>query len=184
MIYVEFEIWAALTPQTSNQLLNIVNDDPATWATNWPRLATYFNARIPPDQFSRPAPLPSSTPLPLAPPIEAYADTAGLVGRIPRVALENRIDLVKWSQRQEVKDAWKKIVDRSGGKVRNDGLEKATWGFANFVLGRPYSIVISMAKARELGWKGWGSTWGAYKETFDELVEKGVVPKPGAISGA
>ena len=32
-------------------------------------------------------------------------------------------------------------------KVRSDGLEKATWGFANFVLGRLYSIVISMVKA-------------------------------------
>ncbi|RPA99207.1 NAD(P)-binding protein [Choiromyces venosus 120613-1] len=159
-LIAEFEIWAALTPQTSNQLLNIVNDDPATWATNWPRLATYFNTRIPPDQFSRAAPLPSSTKLPLAPPIEAYADTAGLAGRIPRSTLENRVDLVKWSQRQEVKDAWEKIVDRSGGKIRSDGLEKATWRFANFVLGRQYSIVISMAKGRELGWKGWGSTWG------------------------
>lgn len=83
-----------------------------------------------------------------------------------------------------MKDAWKKIVDRSRGKVRSDGLEKATWGLANFVLGRPYSIVISMVKARELGLKGRGSTWGAYKETFDELVEKGIVSKPGAVSGA
>ena len=71
-------------------------------------------------------------------------------------------------------------------KVRSDGLEKATWGFANFVLGRPYSIVISMVKARELDWKGrgGGALGGTYKETFDELVEKGVVPKPGAVSGA
>ena len=82
-----------------------------------------------------------------------------------------------------MKDAWEKIVDRSGGKVRSDGLKVATWRFANFVLGRPYSIVISMVKARGLGW--WGSArGGAYKETFGEPFEKGVVSKPGAVSGS
>jgi len=105
LIYVEFEIWATFAPQTSNQLLNIVNDDPATWATYLPRLATYFNARIPPEQLTRPARLPSSTLLPLSLLIETHADTGGLIGRIPRVALENRVDIFKWSQRQEVKDA-------------------------------------------------------------------------------
>jgi len=99
-------------------------------------------------------------------------------------------DLLAESQEQPqrtalVKDAWKKIVDRSGGKVRSDGLEEATWGFADFALGRLYSIFVSMAMARGLGgWKGWGSGWGAYKETFDELVEKGVVSKPGAVGSA
>ena len=34
-------------------------------------------------------------------------------------------------------------------------LEKATWGFLRFVLGRNYDLAIDMSKARKLGWSRW-----------------------------
>jgi hypothetical protein len=66
--------------------------------------------------------------------------------------LEQRVSLVKWSQRGEVKEAWERLAEREG--LRKEAFEKATWGFVDFVLGRSYDIVVSMSKAREAGWTG------------------------------
>lgn len=64
----------------------------------------------------------------------------GIVGKLPSNELENRVDLKKWAQRAEVRKAWADISKREG--LREDAFEKATWGFANFVVGRQYDVVI------------------------------------------
>ena len=48
--------------------------------------------------------------------------------------------------------SWEKLQARGG--LEKDAFEKATWDFLGFVLGRNYSIVISMSKARRYGWRG------------------------------
>lgn len=80
-----------------------------------------------------------------------------------------------WSQREDVKEAWAKLVERQG--LEKDGLEKATWGFLGFVLGREYNLVISMSKARKLGWNGYVDTWESLDECFNELGDERVIPK-------
>lgn len=64
----------------------------------------------------------------------------GIVGALPEdiTELENRVDLAKWAQRDEVKKAWASISEREG--LRESAFEKATWAFANFVLGRKYDL--------------------------------------------
>jgi hypothetical protein len=66
--------------------------------------------------------------------------------------LEQRVSLVRWSQTKEVREAWERLAEREG--LRKEAFGKATWGFADFVLGRSYDIVVSMSKAREAGWTG------------------------------
>jgi hypothetical protein len=66
--------------------------------------------------------------------------------------VEQRIDLVKRSQRDDVKKAWEQLAAREG--LEKDAFHKATWAFLGFVLGRNYDIVVSMSKARKLGWTG------------------------------
>lgn len=57
-----------------------------------------------------------------------------------------------------------------------DSLEKATWNFPGFVLGRNYNMIISMSKARKFGWTGYKDTWGAFQKTFDELEQEKILP--------
>lgn len=52
-----------------------------------------------------------------------------------------------------MKKAWDKLASSHG--LEKDAFEKATWGFLGFVLGRDYNLVISMSKARKLGWAGY-----------------------------
>ena len=58
---------------------------------------------------------------------------------------------MKWSKREDVRKAWEKVAEREG---LSKALEKATWGFLGFVLGRNYNLVTDMSKARKLGWTG------------------------------
>ena len=51
-----------------------------------------------------------------------------------------------------MRKAWEKVAEREG--LSKDALEKATWGFLGFVLGRNYDLVIDISKARKLGWMG------------------------------
>ena len=89
------------------------------------------------------------------PPVADMAAELGLVGS--RMAqqgkVERRVDLMKWSKREDVRKAWEKVAEREG--LSKDALEKATWGFSGFVLGRSYDLVIDMSKARKLGWTEW-----------------------------
>lgn len=89
--------------------------------------------------------------------------------------VEQRIDLVKWSQREDVKAAWAKLAKREG--LEKDGFEKATWGFLGFVFGRNFDLVITMSKARRAGWTGYVDTWDAIEGVFGELQECGVLAK-------
>ena len=68
------------------------------------------------------------------------------------IKLEPRISLLKWSQQKEVKEAWGRLAEREG--LQKDAVEKATWGFLDFILGRNFDVVISMSKARGMGWTG------------------------------
>jgi hypothetical protein len=85
------------------------------------------------------------------------------------------MDLVKWSQQQEVKQAWEKLAEREG--LVKDAFEQATWQFLAFVLGRDFDLVISMSKARGLGWRGYKDTWDSLNEAFNELEINKILPK-------
>lgn len=174
-LHAEFNLWAALEPKCSNQAFNVVNGDTESWANLWPKLAKRFGCKVPPKQFERQTPDASETKLIENPPYEDLAAVAGMEGKITPGKVEQRIDLVKWAGRKEVKDAWAKIADREG--LEKDALEKATWQFLGFVLGRSYNIVISMSKARKLGWSGYIDSWEAFEETFNDLENAKIIPK-------
>ena len=76
----------------------------------------------------------------------------GLEKSVKTGELERKINLMKRSQRKDVQAALKKITERDG--LKSDAFEKATWGLLSYVLGRNCDIVLSMSKARKLGWTG------------------------------
>ncbi|KAI7767356.1 hypothetical protein LZL87_013105 [Fusarium oxysporum] len=90
--------------------------------------------------------------------------------------MEQTIDLTKWSQQSEVKEVWKKLAKREG--LDEKALKEATWGFLGFVQGRNYDLVISMSKARKLGWTGirYEGSWEGLSKVFDTLKDAKVLP--------
>lgn len=151
-LHARFVVWAALEPKAGNQAFNVVNGDAESWQKMWPLLAKRFGTSVMEDQFVRPAPERSVMELMERPPIAELEKEMGLVGKWKRSKVEQRIDLIKWSQKKEVKEAWEKLAEREG--LDKSAFEKATWGFLGFVLGRNYDLVISMSKARKMGWTG------------------------------
>ncbi|KAI9680842.1 MAG: hypothetical protein M1817_004282 [Caeruleum heppii] len=173
-LHAQFQVWAALEPRAGNEAFNVVNGDSESWQNMWPKLAERFRCRVPEDQFSGPAPDSSVMKLAERPPIAELAPRMGLANRVHQGAVEQRIDLVKWSQNDEVKNAWARLAERDG--LQKDSFEKATWSFLGFVLGRNYDLTISMSKARKLGFTGYVDTWDAFSETFDDLEKLKIIP--------
>ncbi|KAF3356055.1 hypothetical protein VdG1_06793 [Verticillium dahliae VDG1] len=108
-------------------------------------------------------------------PLSVFEAESGLKGKVEPGNLEYRVDLVKWSQRDGVKEAWERLAEREG--LDKEAFEKATWGFLVFILGRAYDLVISMSKAREIGWTGYKDTWKAFSDVFGQLEAEKVLPK-------
>lgn len=174
-LHAQFCTWAALEPRAKDQAFNVTNGDVQSWQALWPKVASRFGLTVPEDQFTRPAPDAADVELEKEPPISVVADELGLQGKLSPSRLQQRIDLVRWAEKEEVKAAWGKLAEREG--LEKDALEKATWGFANFVLGRSYDLVISMSKARKIGWTGYKDTWESFEEIFQELEEGKVLPR-------
>jgi len=127
-IHAEFNKWAALKPKYGNQSFNIHNGDQESWAELWPKFAKkYIVCRIPPRQFERPKPDASVMKLAEVPPYEDLGPITRMEGHVKQGRVEQRIDLVKWSRKNEVKEAWAKIAEKEGAD--KDTLKKATWGF-------------------------------------------------------
>ncbi len=165
--------WAALEPRAANQVFNVVNGDAESWMNLWPRLAKYFGLKVPADQLTRPAPMPSEMALEPRPPLSVQEEAAGLAGHTPQSHVRQRVDLVKWSQSSEVQEAWKKLAQREG--LDASSLDKASWAFAGYCLGRDYNASLSMSKARKLGWTGYIDSWESLEETLKQLREGKVI---------
>lgn len=174
-LHARFCVWAATAPRAANQAFNVVNGDVETWSDLWPRLAARYGLRVPPDQFARPAPDASDVLLADKPPISLVAEALGLQGRTPQSHVEQTVDLARWSEKPEVRDAWDRLAEREG--LEKDAFEKATWAFAGFVLGRNYDSVVSMSKARAAGWTGYQDTWESLERVFDELEKEEILPR-------
>lgn len=178
-LHAQFNLWAAMEPRCSNQAFNVVNGDAESWQNMWPKLAKRVGCKIPANQFDVPLDPDAGSVMNLAPkpPIAETAAERGLEDRVKPGKVEQRIDLTKWSQRPDVISAWDRLVAREG--LEKDGLAKATWGFLGFVLGRNYNLIISMSKARKLGWTGYIDTWDSLSQCFDELEKEKILPKTG-----
>ncbi|KAK5151529.1 hypothetical protein LTR04_006572 [Oleoguttula sp. CCFEE 6159] len=178
-LHASFNTWAALEPKASNQAFNVVNGDVESWQNLFPKLARKFGTKVKADMFASPPDKDAASIVQMAkrPPLADFAAERGLQDNkvLKQSAVEQRIDLIKWSQRDDVKAAWKKLAEREG--LEHDAFEKATWGFLGFVLGRNFDLVISMSKARKAGWTGYVDSWDALSECLDELAEEKVLPK-------
>jgi len=181
-LHAQFCVWAALEPKAANQAFNVVNGDVQSWQDLWPRVAQRFGMKVKADQFAsqkggdlaNKVVLTENAPQP----VTILAKECGLEGTeksVPPSQLEQRISLAKWAQTDEVKQAWNKLAEREG--LQKDALEKATWPFVDFVLGRSYDLVVSMSKAREAGWTGYVDSWKSLSDVFGEMEAAKILPR-------
>ena len=185
-LHGQFCAWAALEPRAANEAFNVANGDADSWQNLWPKVTNFFGTKVKPNQFQSgtassllkyvSGDASSTSELAPEPPISTQASAIGLEGTpaLEQSVVEQHIDLEKWSQRQDVKEAWNRIAEREG--LQEDAFEKATWGFLGFVLGRKYDLIISMSKARKAGWTGYVDTWESLEGVFDELKRAKILP--------
>ena len=183
--HARFCLWAAHAPNAGNNAFNVVNGDTESWQNLWPKLAHRFGCHVPAHMFpggarGAYADFDATTmPLHKRPPVDEYAQAMGMRGEFEQSYVHQQIDTTKWAQRPEVKDAWDTLKDKYG--MDDQTWEKATWGFLTFVLGREFSCVVSMSKARKMGWNGYADTWDEFEHTFQKLERENMLPPVSAL---
>ena len=179
-LHAEFCLWAAEAEGAANQGFNVVNGDTQSWQDIWPRIAKCFGAKLPEHMFPGNAEIAypgwESTEMDLLsrPPIAEFENGMGLKGEFKQSRVHCQIDLIKWAKKEEVVKAWQKVRDEYG--LEQDAWDKATWGFLTFLVGRQYDCVVSMSKARKLGWTGYRDTWDEFAHAFDVLAQEKILP--------
>jgi len=138
------------------------------------KFAARFGLCLDPHDLSNPPKAPSVQEPAPHPPVSVSAAANGLVHHFKQSIVEQRVNLLKWSQRADVKVAWDRSAEREG--LEHDSFEKATRGFLSFVLRRNFNIVISISKARVAGWTGYVHTWDAFEKHFATREEAKVLP--------
>ena len=100
-LHASFNLWAALEPRCGNQAFNVVNGDVESWQNMWPKLAKRTRCHIPRNQFRVGVGEDADSVMMLAerPPLAEMAVQIGLENNLSRNKVEQKIDLVKWSQR-------------------------------------------------------------------------------------
>jgi nucleoside-diphosphate-sugar epimerase len=185
-LHAKFCLWAATAPGAGNKIFNVINGDTESFQNIWPRLAARFGCKIPDPMFPNGG-VPNtkgfknfeSTTIPLQnpPPLKARASSLGiskdsLVENNPTLFLQ--VDPQKWASRADVNEAWAQLRDKY--HLDQHAWDKATWDFLVLTMGRDWSCVASMSKARKLGWTGYADTWDELEDTFRRLEEEKVLP--------
>ncbi|CAG8932898.1 unnamed protein product [Penicillium salamii] len=185
-LHAKFCLWAAVAPGAGNQIFNVINGDTESFQNLWPRMASRFGCHIPDPMFPNGG-IPntkgfkgyesSTIQLQNKPPLKSSAAALGLSSDpvsndSPTLFLQ--VDPEKWAKRLDVNQAWVKLRERYG--LDQHAWDKATWNFLTMTLGRDWSCVGSMSKARKLGWTGYADTWDELEDTFKILESEGVLP--------
>lgn len=90
------------------------------------------------------------------------------------------IDLVEWVK--DKRPAWDRVVEKHGGK--KETFDYAAWGHLSWVMGRAWSTLLSVEKARKYGWKRYDSTYDTWIKTYKVLEGTGILPSHVPISNA
>ncbi|KAH9907177.1 hypothetical protein F4778DRAFT_768855 [Xylariomycetidae sp. FL2044] len=189
-MHANFCLWAGKAPNAADQRFNVVNGDTQSWQDLWPRIAARFGCRVPevmfPSDTGERKPYPGYETFNMKmhprPPVAEVEKEMGLKGEFKQTEVFCQIDLEKWAKRPEVVKAWEGLRDKYG--LEQAAWDNATWGFLNFLVGREFSCVVSMSKARKMGWNGYADTWDEFQAAFKELEKAKILPPVSELKGS
>lgn len=95
----------------------------------------------------------------------------------PPIVRHSLFSLVEWAAKPENKESWKALMKESGGQLTDNPFEDVE---ANFVFGDAAFVqicMLSMNKARRLGWTGFVDTVESLFEMYSEMGKLGMLPK-------
>lgn len=75
---------------------------------------------------------------------------------------------------------WDRVVAKHGGNP--DAFDWGTWDFVDWGLGKAWSTISSVRKARKFGWTRSDDSFEAYVETFRAFENAGILPSLGAAT--
>ncbi|RAQ44698.1 NAD dependent epimerase/dehydratase family protein [Aspergillus flavus] len=186
-LHAKFYLWAATAKNAGNNIFNVMNGDTESFQNLWPQPCGSLRLQNPQNPMFPNGGVPDT---------KGFKDFESTTVRMPNKHLLTvhgvdigvslhpekqetptlflQVDPEKWAKRRDVNEAWAKLRDTY--KLDQVAWDKATWDFLTFVLGRDWSCVGSMSKARKLGWTGYADTWDELEETFEILEKEGILP--------
>ncbi|KAL3483252.1 NAD(P)-binding protein [Aspergillus germanicus] len=179
-LHARFCLWAATASGVGNNI-NVTNGDTESWQNLWPRIAERFGCSVPETMFPHGGTADTqgykhfesnTVRMPSTHPLKARTRDIGVAqnpSNEENPTLFLQIDPEKWAKRKEVNKAWETLRDKYG-------LDQKAWDFLTFALGRDWSCVGSMSKARRFGWTGYADTWSELEGVFEMLEEEGILP--------
>ncbi|KAH6995543.1 hypothetical protein BKA56DRAFT_471695 [Ilyonectria sp. MPI-CAGE-AT-0026] len=139
-------VWAATSEHTENEAFNHTNGDTIVWKYFWPRLGRHFGISIP-EQLEWNA-----------------------LGEDEQMA--NNFRMEDWAK--DKKHIWERVVAKYGGSA--EAFDWGTWQFVDWALGKAWSTLSSVSKARKFGWMRSDDTYDTYVETFNAFENAGILP--------
>jgi len=160
--------WAALEDKCKNEAFNSQDTSPLSWDRLYEELARWFGVQkgvVGPEEDE-----------------SNYTAVKGRSGKQtpmaygPAPTFRYSFSLTKWAQDPVNAQAWKSLMDSSGGKLTQDPFKDVE---ANFTFGDAAlftSGCLSMNKARRLGWTGFVDTQESIFEMYTEMAKLGMLP--------
>ncbi|KAI0592716.1 hypothetical protein F4775DRAFT_599689 [Biscogniauxia sp. FL1348] len=149
----DLSVWAVTQEHTANEAFNHANGDIFVWRYFFPKVGKYFGIDI---------------PLQTEFAEEGTTETQA-----------NDIPMANWVDGK--REVWHRICDKYGGT--KEAFDWGTWGFLDWNIGKAWSTLSSITKARKFGWDRYDDTFETWVQTFRTFENAGVLPQRELIAG-
>lgn len=159
--------WIVLETKTANQRFNSTDTSPFTMERFYENLVRWYGVTKGIDTPSGDS--------------SAYMEIKGASGKDtplghgPPLVFHASFSLVQWAQDKSNRDVWEDMMRESGGKLTHNPFENPE---DHFSCGDAASLpmILSMNKARKLGWTGYVDTMESVFEMYRDMVTLGMLP--------
>ncbi|KAJ4177132.1 hypothetical protein NW755_014034 [Fusarium falciforme] len=164
-----FAEWVVLTEETKNQKFNIHDNSFFTCESLWPKLAGWYGIDwTGPEETGL-----TEVEFGHSPPPRGYG---------PRALIRYKFNFEDWAASPDVKQAWTELAEKHDLVCKDLNQLTQALKFGNTTVQQPGALILSMDKARKLGWHGYVDTYQGLLEVFDEFAKLKMIPNVPKIS--